>query len=127
VSGPLLNARNNGDLRLTGLVVLSDWRIRYRSCPIHQPVSHAKKGLHCKVERVPCRSEGKYAPIQLLPMPPAVDNAAAISAIDKLAINDNPPTIVQFENVAVRPPVHMKRPNRTGISETKFIDCNIGQ
>ena len=62
-------------------------------------------------------------------IPPAVGNAAAISAIDRLTMNESPPTIVQLANAAVGPPVYMTKPNRTGIPEAKFIDqviINIG-
>jgi hypothetical protein len=55
-------------------------------------------------------------------MPPAVGNAAAISAIDKLTMKESPPTIVQFENAAVGPPVYMTKPKRTGMPDTKFMD-----
>ena len=58
-------------------------------------------------------------------MPPAVGNAAAISDIDKLTINDSPPTIVQFAKAAVGPPVYITNPNRTGIPDAKFMDCSI--
>lgn len=56
-------------------------------------------------------------------MPPAVGSAAAISDIDRLTMNDNPPIIVQFANAAVGPPVYITHPNKTGIPEAKFIDC----
>jgi hypothetical protein len=57
-------------------------------------------------------------------MPPAVGRAAAISAIDKLTMNDSPPTIVQFANAAVGPPVYMTKPNKTGIPDAKFMLCS---
>jgi hypothetical protein len=57
-------------------------------------------------------------------MPPAVGRAVAISAIDKLTMNDSPPTIVQFANAAVGPPVYMTKPNKTGIPDAKFMLCS---
>jgi hypothetical protein len=60
-------------------------------------------------------------------MPPAVGNAAAISAIDRLTIKESPPTIVQFAKAAVGPLVYITHPNKTGIPDTKFIDCMRGE
>ena len=57
-------------------------------------------------------------------MPPGIGDAAAMSAIYKLTMTETPPTIVQFEAAAVGPPVYMTKPNRTGMPETQFINCD---
>src|SRR3954463_13108155 len=58
-------------------------------------------------------------------MPPAVGNAAAISARANETIRESPPTMVQLEKAASGPPLASAKPSSIGIPETKSMVVNV--
>src|SRR3954454_14131606 len=58
-------------------------------------------------------------------MPPAVGNAAAISARANGTTRESPPAIVQLEKAASGPPLASAKPSSIGIPETKFMVVNV--